>query len=77
MSRQGTIRRYTLIIEKINTGQFPSFTQIQDYLDDFGFSISKRTIERDFEAIRNEFGLEITYNRFKEGYFINGAKTSG
>ena len=75
MSRQGTIRRYTLIIEKINTGQFPSFTQIQDYLDDFGFSISKRTIERDFEAIRNEFGLEITYNRFKEGYFIDEEKS--
>ena len=75
MSRQGTIRRYTLIIEKINTGQFPSFTQIQDYLDDFGFSISKRTIERDIEAIRNEFGLEITYNRFKEGYFVDEEKS--
>jgi len=75
MSRQGTIRRYTLIIEKINTGQFPSFTQIQDYLYDFGFSISNRTIERDFGAIRNEFGVEITYNRFKEGYFIDEEKS--
>jgi predicted DNA-binding transcriptional regulator YafY len=71
MSRQGTIRRYTLIIEKINFGQFPSFMQIQDHLDEFGFSVSKRTIERDFEAIRNEFGLEITFNRHKEGYFID------
>ena len=57
MSRQGTIRRYTLIIEKINRNQYPSFTEIQDYLDDFGFSISKRTLERDIAAIRNEFGL--------------------
>jgi len=71
MSRQGTIRRYTLIIEKINFGQYPSFSEIQDYLDAFGFSVSKRTIERDFEAIRNEFGMEITFNRFKEGYFID------
>lgn len=71
MSRQGTIRRYTLIIEKINFGQYPSFAEIQDYLDEFGFSLSKRTIERDFEAIRNEFGLEITYDRFKEGYYID------
>lgn len=71
MSRQGTIRRYTLIIEKINRNQYPSFAEIQDYLDDFGFSISKRTLERDIAAIRNEFGLEITYNRFKEGYFID------
>lgn len=71
MSRQGTIRRYTLVIEKINFGQYPSFAEIQDYLDEFGFSVSKRTIERDFEAIRNEFGLEITFNRHKEGYFID------
>ena len=71
MSRQGTIRRYTLVIEKINFGQYPSFAEIQNYLDEFGFSVSKRTIERDFEAIRNEFGLEITFNRHKEGYFID------
>jgi predicted DNA-binding transcriptional regulator YafY len=71
MSRQGTIRRYTLIIEKINRNQFPSFAEIQEYLDDFGLKISKRTLERDISAIRNEFGLEITYNRIKEGYFID------
>lgn len=71
MSRQGTIRRYTLIIEKVNHNQYPSFAEIQDYLDDFGFSISKRTLERDIAAIRNEFGLEITYNRIKEGYYID------
>ena len=42
MSRQGTIRRYTLIIEKINRNQFPSFKEIQDYLFDLGFEVSKR-----------------------------------
>jgi proteasome accessory factor B len=71
MSRQGTIRRYTLIIEKINHKQFPSFSEIQDYLNEFGFDVSRRTIERDIEAIRNEFGLEITFNRPKSGYFID------
>ena len=71
MSRQGTIRRYTLIIEKINRNQSPSFQQIQEFLDEFGFGVSKRTIERDIEAIRNEFGLEITFNRSKEGYYID------
>jgi proteasome accessory factor B len=71
MSRQGTIHRYTLIIDKINRNQFPSFQKIQEYLKDCGFQISKRTIERDFEAIRNEFGVEITFNRSKAGYFID------
>lgn len=71
MSRQGTIRRYTLIIEKINRNKFPSLTKIQEYLNSFGFSIVKRTLERDISAIRNEFGLEICYNRSKEGYYID------
>jgi proteasome accessory factor B len=75
MSRQGTIRRYTLIIEKINRKQFPSFAEIQEYLDDFGFTLSKRTIERDIEAIRNEFGMEITFDRIKNGYFIDEEKS--
>lgn len=71
MSRQGTIRRYTLIIEKINSGQYPSFREILDYLEQFGFELSKRTVERDFGAIRDEFGIEITYDRYKDGYFID------
>ena len=75
MSRQGTIRRYTLIIEKINRKQFPSFQAIQQHLEKVGFSVSKRTIERDIEAIRNEFGMEITFNRSKEGYFIDEEKS--
>ena len=71
MSRQGTIRRYTLIIEKINRNQFPSFQEIHDFLIDAGFEVSRRTVERDIAAIRNEFGLEITFNKSKEGYFID------
>ena len=75
MSREGTIRRYTLIIEKIKRNQFPSFKEIQTYLEDIGFGVSKRTIERDIEAIRNEFGMEITFNRSKEGYYIDEEKS--
>lgn len=71
MSRQGTIRRYTLIIEKINRNQFPSFDEIHDFLKDDGFEISRRTVERDIAAIRNEFGMEITFNKSKDGYFID------
>lgn len=71
MSRQGTIRRYTLIIEKINRSHYPSFGEIESYLQDCGFELSKRTIERDIEAIRNEFALEITFDRQKDGYYID------
>ena len=71
MSRQGTIHRYTLIIEKINNKQYPSFRDIHDYLMVCGFEISARTVQRDMEAIRTEFGIEITFDRIKSGYFID------
>ncbi len=71
MSRQGTIRRYTLIIDKLKSNQFPSFNTIKNYLFEHGFEISSRTIQRDIEQIRYEFGIEILYNRFKNGYYIN------
>ncbi len=75
MSKQGTIRRYTLIIEKIKAGQIPSFNDIKDYLFEHGFEISKRTVQRDIEQIRNEFHLEIDYDREKNGYFIDYDKS--
>ncbi len=71
MSKHGTIRRYTLEIEKIRRGQYPSFQEIKDYLFNHGFEIGDRTIQRDIEQIRFEFGLEIKYNRDQNGYFID------
>jgi predicted DNA-binding transcriptional regulator YafY len=75
MSKHGTIRRYTLIIEKIGRNQYPSFEIIKDYLFEHGFEVSARTIQRDIEQIRFEFGTEIKYDRNRNGYFID-AETS-
>lgn len=75
MSTQGTIRRYTLEIEKVKQGQFPSFKEIMEYLNVHGFEISGRTLERDIEQIRVEFGIEITYSREKTGYYIDYEKS--
>lgn len=71
MSKHGTIRRYSLEIEKISRGQFPSFQEIKDYLFEHGFEIGDRTIQRDIEQIRFEFGIEIKYDRDKNGYYID------
>ncbi len=75
MSIQGTIRRYTLEIEKVRQGQFPSLKEIMEYLKIHGFEISNRTLERDIEQIRVEFGIEITYSRVKTGYYIDFEKS--
>ena len=71
MSKHGTIRRYTLEIEKIRKGQFPSFEEIKNYLEEHGFGVGDRTIQRDIEQIRFEFSIEIKYNRDKHGYYID------
>jgi len=75
MSSQGTIRRYTLIIEKINSQSCPSFNTISVYLHEHGFEISARTLQRDIEQIRLEFGVEIKYDRTKRGYYIDEKAT--
>jgi arginine repressor len=72
MSTQGTIKRFTLLIQKISYGANPSFKDLQDYLEEHGFKISQRTLQRDIEQIRNEFGIEISYSRIKNCYTLGG-----
>ena len=71
MSTQGTIKRYHLTVEKVANAIFPSFEEIKSYLHDQGFEISPRTLQRDIEQVRNEFGVEIKYDRAKNGYYID------
>ena len=75
MSKQGTIRRYYLEIEKIREAKFPSFKEIKDYLHSQGFELSDRTIQRDIEQIRIEFDVEISYDRKTNSYFIDYEKS--
>ena len=71
MSAQGTIKRYLLIIEKITSTKSPSFQVLRGHLLDHGFEISERTLQRNIEQIRYEFGIEIKYNRTQNGYYID------
>lgn len=71
MWKQGTIHRYSLLIEKLGRKQFPSFKIIYDHLHDQGFEISSRTLQRDIGQIRNEFGIEIKFDHSCSGYFID------
>jgi predicted DNA-binding transcriptional regulator YafY len=64
-----------LIIEKIYSIPAPSFEEIDDHLTRNGFEYSRRTIERDIENIRYEFGIEIVYNRTDNCYYIDKEKS--
>jgi predicted DNA-binding transcriptional regulator YafY len=65
------VNRYYLIINKIKSSSFPSFDDIQEHLISHDTEISLRTMQRDLQNIRNEFGIEIVYNKAQNGYFIN------
>ena len=71
MSKHGEVRRYSLIIEKIRCGHYHTFREIKDFLFSQGFQVGDRTIQRDIEQIRLEFGIEIKYDRIRRGYCID------
>ena len=71
MSLHGTIKRYILELELIKPRRYPSFNDIKAFLFENGFEISNRTLQRDFEYIRYEFGVEIKYDRKHRGYYID------
>ena len=75
MSQHGTIRRYSLIVEKARTRSYPSLKELGEYLFTHGFEHSERTLQRDIEQLRNEFGIEITYSYVRRGYFIDEANS--
>jgi len=74
MSVRGTIKRQYLIIQKIRNGHYPSFREINNYLQNAGFELSQRSIQKDLESIRFEFGIDIVYDRAKNGYVIDNLK---
>lgn len=77
MSAQGTIKRYQLILEKLRYNSYPSFDEIQSFLHEQGFQISKRTLQRDIDAIRYEFTVSILFHRSRKGYFIDQDDSPG
>ncbi|HBG70056.1 MAG: hypothetical protein A2W93_09975 [Bacteroidetes bacterium GWF2_43_63] len=71
MSYQGTLHRWLLLLQKIGGDRHPSFEEIRSFLHDSDFEISTRTLQRDIEQIRDEFGIEIVYNRSLGGYCVD------
>jgi len=75
MSTQGIIKRYSLIVNLVKKGQKPSKAEILKMLHAEGLEIEERSLVRDFAAIRNEYGIELTYDNYANGYFIDYANS--
>ncbi len=64
------LKRYMLIVEKLDYQ--PSMKQLMKYLEGHGFNVSERTVKRDLEALRDEFGFDWVYDRSSNCYFLEG-----
>lgn len=71
MVKKTTIVRLFYILEKINSGAHPDFETLRLHLENHDILISHRTLQRDIESLRNNFGVEIIYNRTLNSYQID------
>ena len=55
----------------------PSFEEIRDMLEEHDFNVSTRTLQRDIGNIRTEFGIEIKYNSYQNGYYLDLENSPG
>lgn len=71
MSVQARLKRYLLVLERVKYR--PTFAELKDHLEEHGFGLSTRTLQRDIEQIRVELGLEIQYDRPSNTYHLPDA----
>ena len=75
MSKREAIIRYHLIIKKVRKSK-PNFEELLDYLEyeselqEYDFSLSKRTLQRDLNDIRLIYNIDIKYNFKHKHYYI-------
>ncbi len=76
MSYQAKIKRYSLILEQLNSSRFPSANEMIRNISEQGLKLSERQLKRDIESLRYEFGLEIHYSALEKGYFLETGQSA-
>ena len=71
MATYPLVRRFALIMEKVQNSNYPSLHELMEYLRPYGFEYCDRTLNRYILRIREDFQVEITYNEKERGYFID------
>lgn len=75
MSQQALIKRYYLLINQLESRQYPSRKAITRRFEEEGLKCSRRTFTRTLESLRDEFSIEVTYSHSKKGYYIDYEKS--
>lgn len=71
MSNYSLLKRFAIIVDKINNKRPPSLKELLESLRQHGFDVSSRTLQRDIERLREDFGLMIYYDAPSDTYRIN------
>lgn len=71
MSDYGVLRRYYLLLQKMNRRDYPSISDLENFLSRHDIHVSERTIKRDFTSLRTDFALDVQYDSLHRGYYID------
>ncbi len=70
MSVTSKLKRYELILNKVESSKYPALAEIYNYLQRFDINPSERTLQRDMEELKTDFNIEMVYDKKQRGYFI-------
>ncbi|WP_196887473.1 helix-turn-helix transcriptional regulator [Aureivirga sp. CE67] len=62
--------RFRLLMERLLQENYPSKSELIEFLEKKEIYISDRTLERDLRALKSNFGIDCQYDRLHKGYFI-------
>jgi predicted DNA-binding transcriptional regulator YafY len=71
MSQFKQIERISRLLNFLKYKAYPSKKEIIDHLAEKEIYLTERSFERDLKTIRELFFINVEYNRFKNGYYIN------
>lgn len=71
MSQIKSIERLSYILNFVRRGSYPSMQELINYLDNKEMFPSERTLQRDFKTLHDLCRIEVKYNRFRNGYFLD------
>ncbi|KUF38234.1 WYL domain-containing protein [Myroides marinus] len=64
------LRYYFLVLNYLNQNHYPSRERLLEYLASYDIDISERTLYRALSDLSTEFGVEISLDNAKKGYYI-------
>ena len=71
------IERITIVRESIESGLYPSATLLRKrVMDKLGTAVSLPTLYRDLNFLRNRCGVNIKYESYKQGYYIEAVDSN-